>query len=125
MNHADDELLAGAAFTVYEYCRIDRRHASSQFEDVLHGLAARDEILRRGMASDAFAQQIELAFPFLQESLAFGDFMELRLHSLAQAFHFRPELRSLEVELQALQRIAPTLGITPLDDAVFVSLSRA
>ena len=96
-----------------------------QLEHLLHRLTARDEVLRRGMARDAFTEQIELAFALLEEALASGDFVKLRLNGLSQPLHFGPELCALKVELQAFQRVAPARGVSSLDNAVFVALCRA
>src|SRR4029079_10836348 len=55
MNEADDELLPGSALPIDHPRRADGRAPCRHLEDVLHRLAAGDEVLGRGMPIHAFS----------------------------------------------------------------------
>ena len=108
VDQPDDELLAGAALAVDEHGRIERRDARRQLQDVLHRLAAGDEVLRRRMAIDALAQQVQLTLAPLQQPLAAIQFLQARADGLAQALDFVAEIGRLEVGADRLRCRPPS-----------------
>ena len=65
MDHADDELFAGAALAANQDRRVERSDARRKLEHVLHARARADEVLRRGLTRNARAQQIQLTRAFV------------------------------------------------------------
>ena len=56
MDQAHDELFAGTTLAVDQGRRIERGHARRELEDVLHGGAPCDKVLRGRVAGNALAQ---------------------------------------------------------------------
>ena len=75
MDHAHDEFFAGTALSTQKDCCIQRGHASGEFKHILHRRAAGDELLRCGTASDALAEQVQLALTFGDDTLAAVDLL--------------------------------------------------
>jgi hypothetical protein len=55
VDHPHHELLPGAALSVDEDGRVQRSHTRGEFEDILHGSAAGNELSGGGVTSDALA----------------------------------------------------------------------
>ena len=125
MDHPDDELLAGAALAVDEDGRVQRRDARGEFEHILHGRTAGDELLRRGVTSDALAQQVQLALTFGHQSLAAIHVLQPPVHDVAQTLDFPTQTAALKVGAKRLELVAPALRVLANDGALCRALSQA
>ncbi|MGC4084975.1 MAG: hypothetical protein QM736_23380 [Vicinamibacterales bacterium] len=124
VNQPDDELLAGAALAVDEHRRVQRRHTSRELQRVLHGLTACDEVLRFGVALDAIAQQVQLAFAPFERPLTSIQLFQPAADRRAQAFDLVTDVRGLEVGADRVDLGAPRVGITSYHRAMARALSR-
>src|SRR5687767_3463024 len=97
VNQTNDELFARPAFAVDKHCCIERSDPSGELQDLLHNLAARDEMLRGGLPVDAVAEEIQFTLAAFQEPLASIQFLQARAYCLPQALHFETKIRSLEI----------------------------
>ena len=118
VDQADDELFPGAALAVDEDRRVERRDPRRQLQDVLHGLAAGDEVLGGGLPIDALAQQVQLAFAPLEQPLAAIEFLQACADGLAQPLDLVAEARRLEVCADRVDVRAPASASRPMAAAV-------
>ena len=103
--------LPGAALAVDENGRIERRDARGELQDVLHRLAAGDEVLRGGMTVDALAQEIQLTLAAFQQPLAPIQFLQPRADGIAQPLHLLAQIGRLEIGADGIELGAPALCV--------------
>ena len=106
--------LPGAALAVDQDRRVERRDPRRELEHVLHGGAARDEVLRRGVTGNALAQQVQFALTFGQVSFAALELLEPPVHDLPEVFDFLPKIGALKVEPKRLQLVTPAVSVLAL-----------
>ena len=113
MDHPDDEFLAGTAFAVDEHRGIDRCHAGREFENLLHGFAACDEVLRGRMSGDSLAKKIEFAFTLFECPLPTRQLLQPALNHGSQPLDFLAEILALKVLTQPADVAAPSSTLRP------------
>ena len=105
--------LPGAALSVDEDRRVERRDPRRQFEHILHGGAARDEVLRRRMTGDALAQQVQLALTLGDVSFAAVQLLQPPVHRVAKVLDFLSEVGALKVGAKRFELVAPASASLP------------
>src|SRR5690606_33271900 len=123
VDHPHDELLAGAALAMDEDRRIQRSDPRGKLQDVLHRLAAGDELFCRGVPGDALAQQVQFAFPCRQQALPPVDVVQPPVHDPAKALDLPPEAATVKIGAKILELVAPACRVLADDGAVWRALS--
>ena len=108
VDHPHDEFLAGAALSVDQDRRVQRRDPRRELEHILHGRAAGDELLGRGVASDALAQQVQLALTFGHQPLAAVHVLQPPVHNVAKTLDFPPKTAALKIGAKGFQLDRPS-----------------
>ena len=108
VNHPHDELLPGAALSVDEDGCVQRSDPRGEFEDILHGCTAGDELFGRGMTSDALAQQVQLALTPGHQPLAAVHVLQPPVHDVAKTLDFPPKAAAVKIGAKRLQLGRPS-----------------
>ena len=82
-------------------------------------------MFRRGVTSHTLTQQVQLALPFVHQSLAACEFLETSMHSRAKAVHLPAKAVTMKVGAKRLELIAPAAGVLSNDRAFRRTLSEA
>jgi hypothetical protein len=96
---------------VHKYGRIERRDAGGELQNVLHRLTARDEMLCRGVAIGALAEQVQFSLAAFEQPFAPIELLQSLPDGFAQALDFLTEARRLEVGANGFNLATPTVHV--------------